>query len=521
MNVDTVLCLSDSHLTVYRYASRQLSLEVTYDLSQADSLGHFSSWLQREQSRTTSLLLDLSCEDYYEEQLPHVRGRDRSLLLSRKIAKLFPDEGYACADLATRLKAGRRDDVYFISGIADTSSLAPVINALADNDVAVRGVYSLPQLAPVLVEPIEHPERFLLVTCDEDATDNSRYIFRQTYIVNKKLYFSRKTAVAIGDGNEIVDGARKEIERTWQYLNNRRALELDSRMQVLMILPRQILASFKVEPEASNCDYIYADIADMATHNAYAGDHFELTSSSLGAFILANTGAHKTHYQPERLGLIKRHQQIRQFLSLACVIVVILAVVFTAMNIKHGVEIKDANDQLASKSSLLGLELEKLQQGFQYSGPAPKKLKGMVDLSRQILKQSALPSPIFSVISSGFSDFNDLLLTHIEWRVLAPEGSAKPRKRGASKSKIATDQSTPLVVVSMRGELVSFDGDFRHAIERLQLLIGRLRADERVVKVVAHSLPLDIDPSLKISRKVSDLGTPSFSIDVSLNLDAM
>jgi len=521
MNVDTLLCLSDSQLTLYHYASHQLALVKSYDLSETDALSDFSSWLQNDQSRTTSLLLDLSSEDYYEEQLPHVRGRDRSLLLSRKIAKLFPDAGYAYSDLSTRLKTGRRDDVYFISGIADTSSLEPVINVLADNDVAVAGVYSLPQLAPVFVEPIEHSERFLLLTCDEDTTDTSRYVFRQTYIVNKKLYFSRKTAVAIGEGTELVDGARKEIERTWQYLNNRRVLEVDSRMQVLMILPQQILASFKTEPEASHCDYIYADIADIALQAAYDGAGFELTSSALGAYILASKGSRRTHYQPERLGLIKKHQKIRQLLSLASVLAVVLALVFTVLNIKHGIDIKGANIELARKSSLLNVELGTLQQGFQYSGPAPKKLKEMVALSQRVLKPSALPSPVFSVISSSFSEFNDLLLTHIEWRTAATQGSTQSRKRARSKSKKNAEPSTAVVVVSMRGEVLAFDGDFRHAIERLQQLISDLRADERVIKVVATRLPLDVDPALKISRKVSDLGTPSFAIDVSLNLETM
>ena len=164
MNTDTLLLLSDSQLTVYSYSSHAISLQKVYELDVPESLAAFSNYLQEDQQRTLSLLLDVSCEDYYEEQLPHVRGRDQALLLARKVAKFFPEEGFAHTALLSRLKTGRRDDVYLISGIADCSTLDPVINILADNDVALQDVYSLPQLAAELIEPVEHSEKLLVVS---------------------------------------------------------------------------------------------------------------------------------------------------------------------------------------------------------------------------------------------------------------------------------------------------------------------------------------------------------------------
>jgi len=519
MNTDTLLLLSDNQLTVYSYSSHAISLQKVYELSEPESLSAFSNCLQEDQSRTLSLLLDVSCEDYYEEQLPHVKGRDRALLLARKVAKFFPEEGYAHTVLSSRLKTGRRDDIYLISGIADSSTLDPIINILADNDVAIRGVYTLPQLMAEIINPVEHREKSLVVSCDEDVSHAGRYIFRQTFIVNGKLYFSRKTSVAAADGIEMAESVRKEIERTWQYLNNRRVLEVDKRMQVLMVLPNQVATCLKAEPEASQCQYIYADVAELAAQHAYVSDGAELTSGSLAAFTLAKSGGRKSHYQPKRLGFIKKHQQVKQLLNIACVFVVILTAVFTSLNLWQGSEIKSANKDLRIKSNSLATELKAQQNGFKYSGLAPQKMQDRVDLSERILGRSALPGLVYTVISDSFSGFDDLILSRLEWRNSGYEqvGNNRKNKNSPENSTAVASQ----VVVNLVGELEGFDGDFRHSIERIQELIARLEADDRVVGVGVKRLPLDIDPSLKVSRSLSDQRIPSFAIDVTLNLAVM
>lgn len=516
MKADTLLCLSDSHLMVYRYASSLISLVDVYDLSETESMGRFAQWLKADQSRTTAVLLDVSCEDYYEERLPHVNGRDRGLLLSRKITKFFPSQGYAHAELSNRLSTGRRDDIYFISGIADTAFIDPLIDTLVNNNLAIRGVYTLPQLAAELIQPIEHSAKLLLVTCEEDSSSPDRYSFRQSFIVNEKLYFSRKTTVAFGSGSDMAEVVRKEIERTWQYLNNRRVLEQDSRMQVLMLLPAPVADCLKAEAEASHCDYVYADAKELAERHLYSSDTGELSSSALAAFILAKSGGRKSHYHPQRLGFIQKHQQIKQLLSLASVLVLALAVVFSTINIMAGLNIKDASEGSAEQSRRLSAELKIQHDSFQYNGPAPQKMQDMVALSERIEEQSALPAPIFSLISGSFSGFNELLLVRIEWRSIAAHESESSGAGRVDASRSSNQAAEGRVVVSLFGELPGFTGDFRHAIERIELLVTRLRSGENVVAVEATRLPLDIDPSLKVSRALSDQRTPGFAIDVTL-----
>ncbi|OUS10383.1 hypothetical protein A9Q89_11190 [Gammaproteobacteria bacterium 53_120_T64] len=517
MNSEIILCLSDSQLTVYRYAAHVITWVNSYELGAAEGLEGFASWLEDKQGQSMALLLDVSSEDYYEEQLPHVRGRDRELLLSRKIAKFFPAEGFSQATLSTRLASGRRDDVYFLSGITDCATIDPLIDVLADKHIAIRGVYSWPQFAAELVGSIEHSDKVLLITCDADPSLDDRYIFRNTFVVNGKLYFSRKTSIATADASDIPGSVRKEIDRTWQYLNNRRVVPADSRMQVLMVLPRQMLTCLRGEPEASHCDYIYADVEELAQQHGYSSDGGALSSSSLGAFLLAKAGGRKTHYQPPRLGVIQRQLKIKRLLNVACIVSIALALVYTASNIVRGLELVDNNVALTTQTRLLEGELKLLREGFHYQGPAPQEMQDLVELSNQILQQSALPAPVFAVISEGLSGFEDLLLTDIEWRNAGFEALSGTRQNRAARQGGDAPQTEALVVVSLRGELTDFDGDFRYGIERIQLLISRFRADERVVAITAKRLPLDIGPAFKISRALSDQRAANFAIDVTLN----
>lgn len=516
MKTETLLFLSDSHVTVYRYASSLIARVDAYDLSEPESMGRFTQWLKADQSNATAVLLDVSCEDYFEEQLPHVRGRDRTLLLSRKIAKFFPSQSYSHAELSTRLGTGRRDDIYFISGIADTASIDPLIDILADNNIAIRGVYTLPQFTAELIQPVEHSAKLLLVTCEEDHSAADRYSFRQSFIINEKLYFSRLTSVASGPGAGMADGVRKEIERTWQYLNNRRVLDHDSRMQVFMVLPAPVADSLSEEPEASHCDYIYADANELAERHHFLSDVNEPSRSALVAFILAKNGGRKSHYQPHRLGFIQKHQRVKQLLNIASALVLTLAVVFSVMTIMSALDIKAANEVSAAQARVLGSKLETQRDSFKYDGPAPQKMEGTVALATRISRQSALPGPIFQLIGSNFTGFNDLFLTRIEWRSVSANAS-KSAGAGRINANSSGNQGVDgYVVVSLFGELPGFTGDFRQAIERIELLAARLRSGDNVIKVEATRLPLDIDPALKISRALSDQRTPNFSIDVTL-----
>ncbi len=516
MKTDTLLFLSDSYLSVYCCAPSSMSLIDSYDLNDHVSMGRFEQWLKVNQPGTTVVLLDVSCEDYYEEPLPHVRGRDRGLLVSRKITKLFPSSNYAYAELSARLHTGRRDDIYYISGIADSVMIDPLIEILANSNIVVSGVYTLPQLAAELIKPIEHNTKLLLVTCEKEISSVSRYSFRQSFIVNEKLYFSRKTTVTSSPGSNMAEVLRKEIERTWQYLNNRRVLEKDSRMQVLLLLPESVSTCISVEHTASDCDYVYIDAAELSQSHGCSSNAAEPSSGEIIAFMLAKRGFRKSHYKPQRLAFTKKHQKVKQFLSIASVLVLTMALVFSGLNIMAGLDIKNANEQLSQQANLMSAKLQVERNNFNYNGPKPQKMQAMVALSEHVAAQSALPEPIYKLVSDSFSGFNELSLARMEWRSKTESENKISEAGRPGANQLANQAVGAMFVVSLFGELSTFTGDFRHAIDRIESLMSSLRDQEGVIKVEATRMPLDIDPSLNISRSLSDQSTPVFSIDVTL-----
>lgn len=516
MKTDTLILLNDSYLSVYCCTPSPISLVDTYEFHDHASMGRFQQWLTINQLGTTLVLLDVSCEDYYEEPLPHVRGRDRGLLVSRKIHTFFSSSSYAYAELSTRSSTGRRDDIYYISGIADSVMIDSLIEILADSNTVVSGVYSLPQLAAELIKPVEHNAKLLLVTCEKEISSAHRYSFRQSFIVNKKLYFSRKTTITSSPGSNMAEIVRKEIERTWQYLNNKRVLEKDNRMQVLLLLPEPVSASLTVEPAASNCDYIYIDPAELSQRHGCSADGVESSSNVLFTFILAKSTFRKSHYKPQRLVFIKKHQKIKQFLSIASVLVLTMALVFSGLNIIAGLDVKNANEHLSQQANLMSAKLQVERDNFNYSGPKPQKMQAMVALSEHIAAQSASPESIYKLVGDSFSGFNELSLSRIEWRSTTDSENKTSGAGRPGVNQLANQAAETMFVVTLFGELPAFAGGFRHAIERIESLMDRLRDQKGVVKVEATRMPLDIDPSLNITRSLSDQSIPVFSIDVTL-----
>ncbi len=530
-----VFCVNDSRLIVYTCSTSKVDVLDTFDFCDNASRTRFSEQADLYKKRPSLLLLDLSCEDYHQETLPHVFGRDRKLLISRKLIKYFSTEEYAFASTVKRLKVGRRDDIYSMSGIADTSAIDPAIDLIAENNIEISGVYSLPLLTEQLIHPLVYNKQVLFVSCD--AEQGGRYTVRQTFIDDGHLYFSRQTTVLAGEADKIADQFNKEIERTWQYLNNKRVLTAGERLQVLMAPSQDLMPLLKSKVGASRCDYLYVDATKLCEQH---GCHLVSSGpilSALSAFLLAKKSYVKPHYKPVKLAYFRKHQKINRLLARASVAILVVTFFSITFNIKILQDINKSGNILAIKATQARDELKLHVDLFDYEGPSPQKMQSLVSLYQNISLPDALPNNIFTVISANFSDFNDLILSDIEWHIVTQGGAGLSRQDsamseqvdtlgmdemlmsgmdGGQSSGVSSRPSGNRVVVNLKGTIRSFDGDYRYAIERVELLAKQLRAQTYIEAAVATKLPLDIDPSIRASGSLSSKKIPSFVVEVTL-----
>ena len=534
MKCVNVFCISDSRLTVYACGSGEVKIFDTFDFSSDSADLRFSDQAVFFKNTKNFILLDVSVEDYHLEQLPHVRGSDRKLLVKRKQEKYFPDSEYCYSELAKRLKVGRRDDVYAISGIADSSAINPVIEAISSNDIEISGVYSLPLLTETLISPLVHDEQVLVISCEEEQS--GRYSFRQTFIDNGHLYFSRQTSIS-SSVDLAADQFRKEIDRTWQYLNNKRVLGARDRMQLILLTPPAFSQLLRRETVASHSEYLFVNPIELASSHGCRADKCAINLSAMAAFILAKNTPKEEHYHPVRISNFHKHQKINRFLLRASFFVVFVATALTTMNFKaYNIAVRQGESLVVSeRKAFETLRLQGL--GAKSWEVSPQEMQSMVSAYKAVSFTGSYPDTIFSILSESFSKYKDLSISDIEW-TMEPVGKidrlhqnddmdgysidAGFQRMETAESNVDDTTASALsntrdIIVNIQGSVQGFNGNYRRSIDRIELLRADLDAQNKVKNVLVSKLPLNVDSNVKTSRTLSSELIPDFGITITLN----
>ena len=532
-----VFCINDNRLIIYACTPYEVNVIDVFEFSDSSINSRFKSQVELFKKSRNLILFDISSEDYHQEQLPHVLGRDRQLLIARKLSKYFPAGEYIYSECVERIKVGRRDDIYALSGVADSTSIEPIIGLISENNIDISGVYTLPLLVEILVQPVVHKNQVLVVSCEKERSE--RYTFRQTFLDNGHLYFSRQTSIIANDKGHIAAQFRKEIERTWQYLNNKRVLTANERMQVVFVPPLELAVLLKSEAGASHCDYLFVDPVELTLqHNCQSGP-LTLEFSALGAFLLAKKKSIKPHYQPKKLHFYHKHQQLNRLLLWASIAVAAISVAVITSNFYMIRKMMIEGERLSHQSMESSYQLNSHRDKFDYKGTSPQQMQALVALFKNLSSPEILPDHVFSVVSESISQYNDLNISGLDWHMQSrtEDGALHSSTDMASSSynnrrddmiiqgvddlssfPVGRSPRAENVIVNIKGKVASFDGNYRTAIRRIESLSAHLRAQDDVQAAVVTKLPLDIDPGIKASRSLSSEVIPDFGIEVTFNV---
>jgi hypothetical protein len=176
------------------------------------------------------LVVDSADDVYQIQQLPHVRGRTRQLMLQRHARTLLMNQIYTAVHRQTRLKDGRRDDVYLFAAIQAHEWLRDYLQAL--QHVQILTMTSAAILVQQLAQEQDKQATALWVTQDQAGV-------RLSFVAHGQLRFTRLL-------NHELD-VLQEIGNTQQYLMRHQLL-------ALAVLPVYYPAKlFQPEETAQNC----------------------------------------------------------------------------------------------------------------------------------------------------------------------------------------------------------------------------------------------------------------------------
>src|SRR3989338_1316964 len=186
----------------------------------------------------TYLLVDFIEEDFRQESVPHLIGRNRRALLERKFDQFYRGTPFQQATLLQRQKTGRRDDDMLFSALTNPALVKLWLDILLAQQIPLAGIYSVPQISAPLIK--DHPSDYLLLISWEKFSG-----LRQTYFSGHRLQISRLTPVH--DELSFRDAVVKELARTHQYLKSLSLLPPGQILDVRIMCHRNDLNLLKAE----------------------------------------------------------------------------------------------------------------------------------------------------------------------------------------------------------------------------------------------------------------------------------
>lgn len=477
-----LLYLTPSRCEIWRASGRQAPVFLQNFALTVEGLRGMRDWLQQRGTQTCRVLVDLPDEDFQAETIPVLGGWDRRALIARKQLQYHRLTAYRMVISQGRvIQNGRKQEQLLLLALTETNHLDSCLRQLDEAQWLVSGVYSVAQLAPILVEKLMgRASRALLVGVYPDGT------MRQTFVTEHGLRLSRQQ---LSPGEPSGTVLRDDTDRTVQYLQSLRQISATETLPVWVLGDRETLAVIQDRPFGN--DRLQFSFVDVENH---ASPIFTQALSGVGLVgmwlsILAKSPPASQYAPPIKIHRWLARRFARQLLTLGVASLLLCAGV-AAYFVFDALSIETTTQTQTRQLHLLETEASALYPGATIYNAAPIA-QGVVAVNDLATKR--WPSPVARLI--GFSQvmnrFPEIALDRVDWQLAPPvagdQAVITPVKNTEGIQWPAVMQET----FTVEGHLVPFNGDYRRALALVQRFVDALHR-QTGAEVVLTTAPVDV-----------------------------
>jgi hypothetical protein len=509
-----LIYFTSSEVRAYKWARGNLECERSF-VTGDDALEEFTKYVAGASGSLFYLLADVVEEDFAQENIPYVRGKDRRALLFRKLAQRYRDTSLALALSVGVEDTGRREERILYSSFTNTQQFQPWLAALSSQQARLAGVYSVPLVTPAATKRIKFKaNRYLFVSVQRAG-------LRQSFVDNGSIRFSRLGKIDMGDPRAVAEAAAVESERIQQYLVNTRVLPREAPALDVVILAPSV---YKPLYEAACREHpkLRFHILDLHAASKQAGLKSAPTedlAESLFLHVLAST----------RIADQFADDDLRRYYDLwrakvgivaggaAVLGLCLLTSGWKMLGVREMNSLADADRQ---QEALAAQQYNRTQATFPKTPLPTENLTAIVKNYQALLRQDAPLSAILADVSQAMAVAPQIELEKIEWEAGAGKqsGPAEARKGPESASRVPSESpETKFQRAEISGRLlVPQASDYRNISTLVDQFVQALRARPGI-DVLEVKLPFDITAEKSIS---GDIGTeraaeiPRFSVTV-------
>lgn len=486
-----LLLLSADHLHAQHMVKGKIATQREFSDSE-EGRDNFAAFLNAVKCQTY-LLVDVIEEDFRQETVPHLSGRNRTALLQRKFDQFYRNTPFRQSTLLQRNKTGRRDDDMLFSALTNPSIIISWVDILLAQQTPLAGIYSVPQTSVPLIK--DHPsDHLLLISLEKSAG------LRQTYFSEHRLQISRLTPMHAG--LSFQDAVVNELTRTYQYLKSLSLLPAGQILDVSILCHSSDHAELQAKlPKDADMRYDFADLEEFGKHLKIDYRFTDSDASQIFLHQLASKPPH-THYANAEHTHFSTVWQLRHALSLGSAALLLGCLLWGAADIwQSSSDADDASAAHAMAQRTLD-EAQRLAQSLPKTSTPAADIKSGVLIFRKLEQYGPIPQSVFVPVSRMLDRYPQIQIDELAWQMSATEPVAQH-----------TLAEVPAQVITLKGRLEAFANNYRAALDYLDQF--QLDLTRQGYQVTALSRPLDVSPGGSIAdQHEARENTPGFELKI-------
>lgn len=496
----------------YAWARGHLTVEASFPAGE-EGTTEFANYVGAVPNSLFYVLVDVVEEDFHQESIPYIRGKDRTTLLDRKLAQRYRDTSLSTAISLGVDRGQRTEERIVFSSFTNTQQLHPWLTALRNAEVPVVGVYSAAQIAPQLVVQLGLKKAPCLLVALSHAG------LRQSYVDRGQIRFSRLgplEAAEVASPERAADAFERETTRVHQYLTAMRVLSRDGGPidTVLIAPPGQAEA---VRDAAPRIGQLRLQVVDLDEVRRKIGLRSAPAGAGAEALYLHLLASHppKQQYAKENLRGAYHVHQWRVGLVAGGALVLAGCLLFAGTQALETLALRDATIQDRQQTVAAQQAYARVTAQLPAMPTSVDNLRIAMDQYRLLAAQTRSPQGLLAEVSQVLSDSPRIEVESVRWEFdgklpeVANEGAPGGAPPQGAKPRYEIAEITARVQATRASDYRGIQLLVNQFVDQLQKRPG--------VEVLARKLPFEVNSRTQLS---GDIGTerpganPVFTVTV-------
>lgn len=498
--------------TAYVWSHGNLTADASFPAGE-DGTAAFANYVNAVPNSLFYVLADVVEEDFHQESVPYIRGKDRRALLDRKLAQRYRDTSLSAAISLGVDRGQRAEERIVFSSFTNTQQLHPWLVVLRDAEVPVVGVYSAALIAPQLTFRLGLKKAPCLVVALSQAG------LRQSYVERGQIRFSRLgplEAAEVASPERTAEAFERETTRVHQYLTAMRVLprEAGTIDALLIAPPGQADAVRDAAPSIAQLRLQVLDLDDVRRKIGLRSAPAGAGAEALYLHLLASRPP-KYQYAKENLRVPYRVHQWRVGLVAGGVTVLAGCLLYAGSQAWEMLELRDAIAQDRQQAAIAQQSYSRVTAQFPAMPTSTDNLRAVIDQYRHLAAQTRSPQGLLTDIGQVLNVSPRIELERVRWEFDGKVPAAAKESGTAGVPVQGKNARYEIAEITARVQSTRAS-DYRG----IQLLVNQFvdQLEKRPgVEVLARKLPFELNSGTQLS---GDIGTertaavPEFTVTV-------